>query len=463
MKYLTIFIFSILLLSCGHKHEEGHIHDSEGNHVPNTNTNEVPLVDYTLWSSNTELYVEFPVLVVGKQSKFGAHFTKMNKHQAVTEGSVTVSLIQGVKGIRQTVKKPSSAGIFTPVLEPITAGKGILQFILNTEGYSDTLTIKDIQIYPNLQEAQNQNPTVEDDGSSITFLKEQAWKMPFQTEQVTLKKVYETLTTSGKWDIAPNNLQSLIANANGKVNYVKNNLIPGKYLNKGEVIMSINSNGFVSNNLSGDLQIAKIDYEQAKTEYERKKDLYNEKIVPKSEFELIQQKYFIAKSKFETLKNGISTSGYSSTTKQIISPTSGYLANVDVDNGSFVIEGELLFTIRSSNNNLLNIEVPLSFSDKLSSIHNIWYKTNSGQWDNMENNNGSILSIDKTTLDLKPTISIYVNVNNEITNPLGKFTEVNISFGKGQDGILIPKSALLEDYGNYSVIVQLSGERFDSR
>lgn len=463
MKYITIFICSILLTSCGHKHDEGHIHDAEGNHIPNATADEVPRVDYTLWSPKTELFVEFPVLVVGKQSRFAAHFTKMNRHQAVTEGEVTVSLLQGFKGIRQKAKTPSSPGIFTPTLEPIQAGKGTLMFVLITKDYTDTLTITDVQIYPDLKSAQDENPTAEEDCSGITFLKEQAWKMPFQTEQVRSKDVYETISTSGKWEIAPNNSQSLIAGANGKVSFVKSNLIPGKKVSKGEVIMSVSSKGFVTNNLSGDLQVAKIDYEQAKAEYERKKDLYNDRIVPKSEFELVEQKYLVAKSKYETRKNGISSSGYSSTTKRVTVPISGYLREVNVTNGSFVQEGDLLFTISASNSDVLNIQVPVEYADKLNSIQNIWYKTTNGQWENMNHNNGSILSIDKTTSDQKPTISIYANVNSLEANPQGKFTEVNIAFGNGENGIVIPKSALLEDYGNYSVIVQLSGESFERR
>lgn len=57
---------------------------------------------------NTELFVEFPVLVVGQTSRFAAHFTEMDQHQAVKEGSVTVSLIKAGKGIRHTVEAPSS-------------------------------------------------------------------------------------------------------------------------------------------------------------------------------------------------------------------------------------------------------------------------------------------------------------------------------------------------------------------
>jgi len=80
-----------------------------------------------------------------------------------------------------------------------------------------------------------------------------------------------------------------------------------------------------------------------KAEYERKKDLFNDKIVPKSEFEIIEQNYLVKKTQYETLSKGYSPSGYSANTKNIYAPISGYLQSVNVANGSFVNEGNELF------------------------------------------------------------------------------------------------------------------------
>ena len=47
--------------------------------------------------------------------------------------------------------------------------------------------------------------------------------------------------------------------------------------------------------------------------------------------------------------------------------------------------------------------------------------------------------------------------------PEGSFTEVQLSVGKPRKSTVIPTSSLLEDYGSYSVIVELSGESFERR
>ena len=108
-----------------HSHEEGgphgngHAHDAEA-------------VSYTVWTDSLELFVEFAPLVVGQVSSFAAHFTTLADYQPVREGSITVSLIQGGKGIRQRADAPSSPGIFNPTLRPTQAGPARLIFALNT-------------------------------------------------------------------------------------------------------------------------------------------------------------------------------------------------------------------------------------------------------------------------------------------------------------------------------------------
>jgi cobalt-zinc-cadmium efflux system membrane fusion protein len=460
MKYILVIMTIFFAVSC--QQNEDHAHDSEGTHIE-AGISDIPRENYTIWSEQSELFVEFPVLIVGVQSRFAAHFTVLDKHQAVTKGKVMVSLMQGTKGIRHTVEAPSSPGIFSPVLEPIQAGKSTLQFVLITENYTDTLTIANVDVFPNLKTAQDALVDEEAGGGSITFLKEQAWKMEFQTHKVHRKQVFESIATSGTWQVSPNNSRTLIANANGKINFKRRSLLAGQEIKNGEVLMTISSDGFTTNNLSGEIAVSKADFLQAKTEYERKKGLFADKIVSQADFEKVEQKYLVAKTKYEALSKGYSSSGYSATSKQIVAPISGYLNQVNVANGSFVNEGDELFVMSDSKASILEIQVGTQHSSKLNSIKNIWYKTNSNQWSNLKQNKGSVISIDQKVSADKPTISVFAQVNELVNMPQGSFTEVNLSIGDGVAGIVIPVTALMEDYGKYSVIVQLSGESFERR
>src|SRR5680860_1203448 len=123
MKYILI-VLAFLAISCNEKTEEAHAHNADGSHVGE----EVPRTGYTIWTDKTELFVEFPALIVGSQSRFAAHLTVLKGHQPVREGTVTVSLIKDGKGIRSTADAPSSPGIFSPSIQPKEAGTYQLVF-----------------------------------------------------------------------------------------------------------------------------------------------------------------------------------------------------------------------------------------------------------------------------------------------------------------------------------------------
>ena len=162
MKYI-ILLSAMLLMSCGNQKK-----DSTASEVES-----IPAKSITLWTGKTELFVEFPALVVGENSRFAAHFTVLDKHKPVREGEVTVSLIKGDNGIRNTAESPSSPGIFSPSLQPKEAGNFKLIFDIKTPTFSDTLIVHDIIVYASKEDAINALGAASED-AGISFLKEQA-------------------------------------------------------------------------------------------------------------------------------------------------------------------------------------------------------------------------------------------------------------------------------------------------
>ncbi len=455
MRYIVIFL-SLLAFSCQSTEDHGHAHDENGGHAVDEGNR--PSVDYTVWTKNTELFVEFPVLVVGQTSRFAAHFTEMDQHQAVKEGSVTVSLIKAGKGIRHTVEAPSSPGIFTPSLQPKAAGIYTLIFELKTPSYSDKIVIEEIQVFESIEEAQNAEGLASEDGNAITFLKAQAWKMEFQTTPVEFKTVYETISTSGKWMLDPNAYQSLVAPASGKVDFHGNSLLEGTEVKKGQLLMSVSSAGLTTNNLNAEIQKAKAEFDKAKSEYERKESLFEEEIVPKSEWEAVKQRYQIAKTNYETLAKGYRSGG-----KQILAPMDGYVKSLAIENGSFVEQGEKLISIAEHKGSLLEVQLSPEKNLALDHIQNIWYQPSPKKWSNLNETGGRILTKSREVAPNDPLLSVFASVSEEVNMPEGSFTPIKLAIGAAKESLAIPSSALLEDYGQFSVIVQLSGESFERR
>ncbi len=452
MKYIII-VLAFLAMSCNSKTEDAHAHNPDGSHAGE----EIPRLSHTIWTDKTELFVEFPALIVGNSSRFAAHFTVLDKHQPVREGSVTVSLIKGDQGLRNTVDEPASPGIFSPTIQPKAAGTYQLVFELKTPEYSDKITISDVTVYANADEAIKTLGTAEDD-AGISFLKEQAWKINFQTAPVVSGKVYDVINTSGVWMPAPGSVKSLVAKSNGVVDIAVNNLTEGTKVKRGQLLINVSSQGLASNNLSTEIAKARSNFEQAKSEYERKKQLYESKIVPKAEFEKVESNFEIAKSNYQSLSSGVSGGG-----KQIRAPFDGYITAINVANGDYVDQGVALVTVGSHQSRVLKTQIAPSYGLTMENAQGIWYQSKDGTWSNVVASGGSILSIAKEVDNNRPLISVFVQVNNDVEMPEGSLTQVQIAMGNATQNTMIPENALLEDYGSYSVMVQLSGENFERR
>ncbi|MAP56050.1 MULTISPECIES: efflux RND transporter periplasmic adaptor subunit [Flavobacteriaceae] len=452
MKYIII-VLAFLAMSCNNKAEDAHAHNEDGSHVGD----EIPRLSHTIWTDKTELFVEFPALIVGNPSKFAAHFTVLDKHQPVREGSVMVSLIKDGQGIRNTVDAPSSAGIFSPAIQPKEAGNYQLVFELKTPDYLDKITIDDVTVYANADEAFKDLGSTEDDGS-ISFLKEQAWKIDFQTAPVVNGKIYDVINTSGIWTPASGSVKTLVAKSNGVVDFAVNNLTEGTQVKQGQLLINVSSQGLASNNLSTEIANARSNFEQSKAEYERKKQLYESKIVPKSEFEKVESNYNIAKSNYQSL-----TSGVSGGAKEIRAPFDGYITSINAVNGDYVDQGAALVTVGTQQSRVLKTQIAPSYGLTMENAQDIWYQTKDGQWRNIAASGGSILSIAKDVDNNRPLISVFAKVNEDVDMPEGSLTQVQIAMGSATQNTMIPVNALLEDYGSYSVIVQLSGESFERR
>jgi membrane fusion protein, heavy metal efflux system len=463
---LSAFLLLVSLAGCRHSEgDQEHLHASGGEHAHGSESEgdhghahgpEIRL-DTTIWTDKTELFVEFPPLVVGQASDFAAHYTVLKGYKPVTKGKLTVSLIKGKKGIRTVTDAPSSPGIFTPVLQPKEAGLHTLIFDLNSPQVSERLVLPNIKVYANEQQAQ-EDFTPQEEGKYISFLKEQAWKMEFATAPVRKDTVYEVISTSGSWVSVPQNERMVNAQAEGIVVYPKL-LAEGMPVRKGEVLMSITGSGMVGKNFETQLSIAHAAFKQAQAEYERNKELYDKEVIAKSEWEEVQMHYQIAKAEYEALVKDYTRSG-----KQIKAPQSGFVKELYVRNGDFVSAGKPLITVGDNQEMMLEVEVSPRYKQKLPFIQELAFTDLSSQWQHIKKANEKLVSIGNA---LEPgkhhLIPVFFRLNAVEDLMEGSMSEVRLSVGHGESGLLVPKEALLEDFGKYSVIVQHNGESYEQR
>ena len=146
----------------------------------------------THWSAKTELFVEYPALVRGEESRFAIHLTQMDDFKPVAKGRCEVKLTykEGAPESFST-DAPSKAGIFGVTVKPSREGVASVEIRLISPQLSDAHTLQGIPVFSTISQAPTgeEKPTEE----MLSFLKEQQWALDFGTELAKPTMLRESL------------------------------------------------------------------------------------------------------------------------------------------------------------------------------------------------------------------------------------------------------------------------------
>ena len=441
---LTIALAIILIAGCKNETaEEVHEHGPE------------PL-GYTLYSDSLEVFVEFQPLVIGKATKFAAHFTVLAENFVpLTEGSVTISLIVEGKGIKQTVDIPNVPGIYPLSLKPTTAGTGKLIFDIKTKNFTDRIVIENVKVHANENAASTQHQ-VENSSNDISYSKEQAWKVDFANALINKTSFSDVIKTNGQILPAPGDEMILTAKANGIVLFSGSNSIIGTEVNADTSLFTISSGDLAEGNIDATFKGIKANYEKTKSEYERATELVKDKIVSQKDF-------LQAKTEFENAQTAYSSisKNYSAKGQSVSSPIHGYIKNILVTEGQFVAAGTPLASISKNKKLILQANVSQKYFNKLTTISSANFKmAESESVYSTTQLNGKIISYGKSASAHSPFIPITFEIDNTSNLIPGSVVEVYLKSIPISDALVIPVSSLIEEQGNYFVYLQIGGESF---
>ncbi len=457
--FSAITLAGLLLFAVGCGHEHGEDTHSHGDETHATHGPELKPLSFTIWSKKSELFVEFPPLVVGKKSRFAAHFTDMKNFKAIQEGKVIVRLWDGNQKMAENgVAKPSSPGIFQPILSPEKAGNYSLEFILLTDKLSDTIVIPNITVYPDVVNAIAAVP-YEPEGDEVSFSKEQSWKIDFAIEQVKRQPISEVIHTSGEFQPVKGDEKIIAAKSSGIVFFKSKKLQEGREVQAGDQLFIISSKGLMQSNMEEKYQVAKARIDNAKADFNRADVLLKDQIIGQKEYERRKMDYSIADAEFQTLTSSYNTGGQS-----VAASMSGIIKNVLVSDGQFVSEGTPLVEITNNRRLLLQAEVSQIHLPKLRLIKSANFKT-SYQKDvqSIDNYNGRMVSYGQLMKDGSSFIPVLFELDNLHDLIPGSFVELFLLTNPLLKELVISKSALMQDYSMNYVYVQTGGESFEKR
>ena len=171
----------------------------------------------TRWTAKTELFAEYPALVVGQTSRFAIHLTTLEPFKAVTEGTMDVQL-RGADGQVESFSAngPSRPGIFGVDVTPSAAGRRDLIITWRSATMSDTHNVGAVEVFPNAAAANAAAPA-EAQGEAISFLKEQQWTLDFATAVVQEKPLRASLRVPGEIVSAPGGEADVVAPIDGRL------------------------------------------------------------------------------------------------------------------------------------------------------------------------------------------------------------------------------------------------------
>ena len=467
MKYLlfsAILLAGLLIVVAGchshdHPHDGGHSHGDHSHGEDAHASEEREPLSFTIWTKHSELFVEFPLLVVGEESRFAAHFSDMETFKAIEEGNAKVFLLENNREIiADNADAPASAGIFRLGLTPTKAGTFDLGFVLNTSKVKDTIFINDIEVYANQEEAIAANPP-QPEGDEISYLKEQAWKVDFAIEQVKRQAIHDVIRTSGEIQSVKGEERIISAKSSGIVFFRNKNLQEGKEIRRGQGLFTISSKGLVNANLEEKFQVAKARVEQTKADFERAEKLLKQQIIGQKEYEKRKADFTVAEAEFQTLTNGYNTGGQS-----VSASMTGIVKDLMVSDGQFVEEGTPLIRITNNRRLLLQAEVSQKYLPVLSTIQTANFKTPyQEEVQSIAEYNGKVVSFGKMIEQGQNFVPVLFELDNVRDLIAGSFAELFLLTKPISNALVIPKSALMQDYSSNYVYVQTGGENFEKR
>ena len=453
-------IFFIIALvgifsSCNNNHDDGHGHENPHEH--SVDHIELEVESHTVWTEKTELFVEFKPLIVGKSSTFLAHYTDMNSFKAIENASTSVLLVTDNQELTTSVDLASSPGIFKLMLTPIEAGICELVFQIESGALKDTIVIK-TRVFEDERQANLPHLSTKKQGE-IPFLKEQAWKIDFSIARVKRQEIHRVIKTSGEIEPMQGDEAIVTAKSSGIVVFSNGQIIIGDKVKGQSILFTISGEGMLHENIDSKIAISRAKHTKALLNFERGNILLADGVISKLEWDDLKEEYDVVKAEYDNL-----ISNYGKGGQKIKAPFTGYVKDILVTEGQYVQSGDAMALVTKNNKLIIKAEVSQKYFSELPNISSANFRT---AYDTsvytIEDFNGRLLTYGKSVGSGEHFLHVYFEIDNIGGVISGSFVDVYLKTKPIESALVIPQTAIMDDYGSHYVFVQVSGETFEKR
>ncbi len=451
-----------------HDHDRGHSHAGGEHHGAHRET-----LARTVWTADLELFVEFPLLVVGNESPFAIHMTWLDGFRPVRSGKVTVVLSGGAAAEERFVADSmTSPGIFGPVVKPIRGTERELTIILESGDHRSEHKLGTFAVVPHAPATAPSDP---EDHGSIQFLKEQQWKVDFSTEVVATHPLRPSFTAYGTLVPRADGELLVSAPATGRLVPAQSALpIVGSSVHSGDVLARLvprldGAKDVASLDL--DVASARLDLTHAVRERERIEGLLPSGAIPERRATEVRHAEATARAtlkaarrRWSQYKRVQSPGRRGAQGVDVRTPLSGTVLEVRAVAGAFVEDGTPLFRVVDPKTLWLSSRVPEIDLAKIATIDGAWFQIPGTEGPRVELDHEALITrsglIDPTTR----TVEVIFSVPNETgLLRVGASVETHLTTGERIDALCVSSPAVLLDAGLEYVFVQTEGETFERR
>jgi RND family efflux transporter MFP subunit len=426
----------------------------------------------TLWTEKTELFLEYPALIVGTEIGMASHLSWMSDFKPVTEGTVVFRFTSSTnETIEVTESAPVSPGIYRPRVS--FRAPGTYRLIVHLAGrVKDTLMIDPLQVYA-LRKDVPEEPAIPGSGQEISFLKEQQWRTDFRTARVRKERIGSSIRSAAEVIPAVNGEAIVAAPFTGFIPADINlNLpVPGMPVKRGETLAVIHPSAETpggSDDFASRYTNAETERDLTRRELERVRQLFARASVSEKEFQEADADFRRAEATFTSLStlaiaerdSSMSPGGF-----RLAAPLTGTITEMHVIPGQQVDAGAPLFRIINLDRVWIRANIVANDIGKIRNPSTAWFMIAGRPTPVViDQRNGRLISIGSVIDGKTRTLPvIFQRSNAERTLRIGMVGELRITGNDVHVGLVIPQSALMEEEGRYSVYVHTSGESFVKR
>jgi RND family efflux transporter MFP subunit len=497
----------------GHTHG-GHTHDSEAH---SDHLHDTEAIQSTLFSEQTEFFIEYEPLEVGRESAFLVHVTDLQTYRPYTAGSLTIT----AAGQQVTADAPARPGIFEVLFVPKSTGNQTITYTLQSgelktsvsthafvsahhhadnshqhdadcshqhdetkpadshqhkadgahqhdgEDASDSHQHEeaggshqhDAELSKTTYSKTSHAEALHPEEGEITFLKEQAWKSDFMVQPVKRSPFSSVLNASGEIVATPSEKTGLSATTDGILLFRNQNLVPGTYVEKGQPLFIITPATPGTDNLALQYNELKNSLNQSRSEFLRHRELYAAKVIPERQFIATKTAYTADSLRFYNLASMAGENGLT-----VTAPATGYIHELHVTQGQFVQTGLQLATVSANRNLLLRADLPVQHYAMAQNIVTANFRTAySPRIYRIDELSGKLLSRGTSVSGNDHFIPLYFSIINDGTLLEGSYVELFLLSEEQENTLVVPVTALTEELGAFYCYVQVTGESFTKR